>query len=113
MNNDKVKLFTLYERQSQKSGRRYLTGRLGAASVIVFEDDRTEKNEGTLAIWDVYVQPTPDSARRQPSDNGHDRKDSFSASPPATPRRRQIPATRPPSTPDLPEDRVDDLWSAG
>ena len=102
---NKVLLLKLYARQSAR-GNEYLIGRLGAATVIAFKDDRAELREGTLAVWNVYVQePTDDGARRNPDHGDHDRREQNQTQPRLALRR-----PRPPSTPDLPEDRTDDLW---
>jgi hypothetical protein len=65
MSNDqsRVQLMTLYERTSAK-GNRYLSGRLGAAKVVAFEDTKTEKTEGTSTVWTVYLSPGDDRARQ-------------------------------------------------
>jgi hypothetical protein len=117
MTDTKVLLLKLYARRSQR-GNDYLIGRLGAATVIAFKDERAELKEGTLAIWNLYVQePTDNGQGRQAAQGGQDRQGSTPVSHAARPptSRRTFPARRPapPSTPDLPDDRVDDLWPAG
>jgi hypothetical protein len=60
MNSDKVLLAVLKERQSAK-GNRYLSGWLGKARLIAFQDKDAPEGE---VIWQVYAQ-TPED-REQP-----------------------------------------------
>jgi hypothetical protein len=60
MNGDRILLFELRERVSER-GNRYLSGWLGKASVVAFLDREAEE-----PTWQVFVStPTP-----RPADNG-------------------------------------------
>lgn len=73
-----IPLMRLYERTSRK-GTHYLTGRLGAAKVVVLKSSETTE-DGT-PIWNVLVSPTPpkpapDAAQAKPSEpNGEPARD--------------------------------------
>jgi hypothetical protein len=113
----KVLLLKLYARRSQR-GNECLIGRLGAATVIAFKDDRAELKEGTLAVWNLYVQEPTDNGQRRPAiEAGQDRQASAPISHQARrPTSRRTFATREPAsstTSDLPDDAVADLWPAG
>lgn len=99
----KVKLGRLFERQSA-SGRTYFAGRLGAAKVMMFKNDRgDDENE-----WEMFVQ---DGGDRSPA-----------AAPPANPSKAPRPKTRTTTRPrkaaarssvSIAEDDLDDLTFAG
>lgn len=59
MNNDKVLLAVLKERQSAR-GNRYLAGWLGKARLIAFLDGDAPEGE---TIWQVYAQAPEDRER--------------------------------------------------
>ena len=63
----KVHLATLFEKVSAK-GNRYYYGRLGAASVVMFLDERSESADPK---WQLYVQePPPQNQNRPPAGDG-------------------------------------------
>jgi hypothetical protein len=62
INDGKVLLCRLYERTSAR-GNRYLAGRLGAARLIGFLDDKAELQFGATACFTIYVQDAGDDAR--------------------------------------------------
>jgi len=53
----KVLLGRLYERTSQR-GNRYFSGRLGAARIMLFKDDKADDDNA----WQLFVQDGDDKA---------------------------------------------------
>src|SRR5687767_11095812 len=56
---DKVKLTTLWQRRSSRTGKTYFSGYLGSARVIVLKDERADVPDGADAIWNVFVEEAP------------------------------------------------------
>lgn len=81
MMNDKVLLAVLKERQSAK-GNRYLSGWLGKARLIAFQDKDAPEGE---IVWQVYAQ-TPEER-----DQGEPRRRTTHNHDHAGPRRRPTP----------------------
>lgn len=60
-----VKLGRVFENTSKKSGKRYFSGRLGAARIVIMHNDRGE-NENE---WTIFVQdPPPDQKKDEDRD---------------------------------------------
>lgn len=56
-----IKLCGLYENTSQRTGRRYFTGYLGAAKVLMLEVSEAEREEGK-PTWTLFIAERPDKA---------------------------------------------------
>lgn len=97
----RIPLLRLYEKTSAK-GNPYFTGKLNGCRVLVFRDDRAELSDGTLGIWNVFLQAPDDQQQRtgEGGDNGS-RQERPRARDTLPPRY----ATDPTQHPDRPSDR--------
>lgn len=93
---EKILLTRLYEKQS-KTGRRYFVGRLGAARIVVLQDDRAAVEGATVAVWEVFAEAGDDgarpAARRQPASPAPSYRPQ-PAAPPVAGASRAAPASR-------------------
>ena len=55
----KVKLTTLWQRRSERTGKTYFSGSLGAARILVLKDERAEVPDGADGIWTVFLDEPP------------------------------------------------------
>jgi hypothetical protein len=65
MTEGKIQLLRLYERQSAR-GTVFFVGKLNGVRVVVLKDTAAEISEGTVAVWNLFVQPDePEPAEKQ------------------------------------------------
>jgi hypothetical protein len=106
MAENKVKLTTLWQRRSTRTGKTYFSGYLGSARVVVLKDERATVPEGADGIWSVYVEEKQEQAEvprrreslRQPVGEGGQR---ISTKPNRLPEK--------PANPEALNDPLDDI----
>jgi len=90
----KVLLGHLYERTSQK-GNRYFSGRLGAARIMLFKDDKADVDN----CWQMFVQDGDD---KPPQTRQEGQEDQGQEKTTPTAKKRSKATSGPENAPDLP-----------
>jgi hypothetical protein len=101
VNNSLIELTTLFERISN-NGKKYFTGRLGHAKVVVLPGDDTAEGQPTWKVFIAAASPASPAAQKTPRTSTADH----------LPRRTNVYAlpNRAQCATELPSDPVDDLW---